>query len=219
MNSAQPKIIRQSAEERKKMVEDVVLRGMSVNEVTRLYNVSRKTYAKWKKRYNAHTDCELNDANPKGVQHHRGAKPEAYDQVMELVKSNPSFSSRKISENLKFIGGHGVQNILKRLNLSTYEQRMNYANSFVSISPVLPPIVRSVPVSNPKTDLIRVFTISLASGVLISGFFVALASLYGESASVGHVFGISFALLALLLGTFFFLYSTKYYITLALVLS
>ena len=70
-----PGHLRLNAESRKRMVEEVVLVKRLVKDVTAEYGVSRKTFAKWKRRYVvAQTDRKnillaLSDQNPKGSRH------------------------------------------------------------------------------------------------------------------------------------------------------
>src|SRR3990172_7375716 len=57
-------------------------------------------------------------------------------KILHLILKHPELSSQKISHTLgvdsqgkKILGNHGVQNVLRRLNLSTYQKRLNWRRS------------------------------------------------------------------------------------------
>ncbi len=242
-----PVHLRLTPEVRKRMAEEVILSGRKVNEVCTEFQVPRKTFAKWKNRYLAAQKAgkdillALSDQHPEGPAHPRGASEQAVRAVLDLVVENPVLSSHKIADALPVIGNHGVQNILNRNNLNLHELRQAYSKARKEVA-----VVEPVPAG--FFDRIRLvleqFVPSLApapppegvppyrrAGPLFKFFFISsiLASLITYSTTywinllfsvpAGQAVGFIFAAIALFMGSIFFLYSLKYYLTLALVLS
>src|SRR3990167_3488166 len=138
--------IKVTPEARKRMVEDVIFAGRKVKDVTEYFGVTRKTFAKWKKRYLKAREEGLNlleavsDNNARGTAHPRGASESVANKVIDIVISKPYLSSQKIANALGFIGNHGVQGILERSDLSRYEQRMALSERTLGTIPA--PIAR-----------------------------------------------------------------------------
>ncbi|MCH7640988.1 glycosyltransferase, partial [Patescibacteria group bacterium] len=238
--------LRLTPEARKRMVEEVILSGRKVNNVCGEFQVPRKTYAKWKKRYiqaqkaGDNLLLALTDQHPEGQDHPRGASNQSIKVVLGTVVESPSLSSHKIAEKLGFIGNHGVQNILKRNNLNLYQMRQAYSRTHkVAPAPKPAPIpvgfldrIRLVweqfmpslapaPPPSPREPLAKwgkVFFTSAFLTFLISSGLISWVRLLG-AVSATQVIGLIFASTALFMGSLFFLYSLKYYITLAIVLS
>ncbi|TEU02307.1 glycosyltransferase, partial [Candidatus Woesebacteria bacterium] len=237
-----PGHLRLNAESRKRMVEEVVLVKRPVKDVTVEYGVSRKTFAKWKRRYVlAQTDRKnillaLSDQNPKGSRHPRGISERMEQAVLDLVSTEPELSSHKIAKKLKHIGNHGVQKVLERLQLSTQEARLAYVRTqkipskpiFVrildrvllvweqfmpSLAPAPPPLLklrRLGPLLS-STIIAAAFAFIIFSGIRL---LIKVSPYKGMPQS-----GLVLATVALTMGSVFFLYSLKYYLTLAIVLS
>ncbi|MDP3888556.1 MAG: glycosyltransferase, partial [bacterium] len=144
------------------------------------------------------------------------------------------------------VGYHGIQNILRRNNLNTYGRRLEFSrapslpilpttpswlgrlksvwDTFVpQLAPAPPPslALRASPLLGLRENLaayLRPFALSFASSTAFSLLLITWFSMM-SSQPLGMRFGLFFASVALLMGMFFFLYSMKYYFTLALVLS
>ena len=237
-----PGHLRLNAESRKRMVEEVVLVKRPVKDVTAEYGVSRKTFAKWKRRYVlAQTDRKnillaLSDQNPKGSRHPRGISERMEQAVLDLVSTEPELSSHKIAKKLKHIGNHGVQKVLERLQISTQEARLAYVRTqkippkpvFVrildrvllvweqfipSLAPAPPPLLKLRKLGPLLSSIIitAVFAFIIFSGIRL---LIKVAPYKGMPQT-----GLVLAIVALTMGSIFFLYSLKYYLTLAIVLS
>ncbi|MDO8551333.1 MAG: glycosyltransferase, partial [bacterium] len=147
------------------------------------------------------------------------------------------------------VGHHGIQNLLERYNLSSIERRLSCATrqtapqvkpvtswlgrlrsvweTFVPQTAPAPPLRLRHPADpqgkppfsgNRFSSLLRPFLLSLASSSIFSLSTIGWLSVLANQPIEAKI-GLSFATLALLIGMFFFLYSMKYYFTLALVLS
>ncbi len=236
-----PRQLRYKPQVRKRIVEEVLLAKRKVKDVVEKYSISRKTFAKWKKRYlEAQISGEniilaLSDQNPTGSKHPRGASERVVRAVLRLVIEKPELSSHKIAEKLRFIGNHGVQRILKRQGLSSYQTRLAYSKAYKEVprpvfarfldrvryvleqfvpdlAPAPPPLLTSI------WRFIRAFSASLIIGLALaysSIWWINYLTTQIDAVSIG----LFFASTALFMGSIFFLYSIKYYLTLAIVLS
>jgi len=240
-----PAYLRLTPEARKRMVEEVILSGRKVGDVCSDFQVPRKTFAKWKKRYIQAQKTEenillaLNDQHPEGPNHPKGASQQAVKAVLGAVIENPTLSSHKITRMLGFIGNHGVQNILKRNNLNLYSLRLVYSRTHKVVplsEPVAPSFLDRIrlvweqfvtslapaPPPEKRTRFINIFkafaTSAFASFVIIFTL-ISWIRLIGGAESLTKGTGLFFATIALINGSLFFLYSLKYYLTLAIVLS
>ncbi len=240
-----PGYLRLSAYARKRMVEDVLILGKKAGAVCREFKVSRKTFAKWKKRYLSAQQEDLalapamGDQHPLGVMHPRGLRESAVKAILGLAATAPELSSHQIAARLGYVGNHGVQLALERANLSREEDRRQYAEKAGSRAPkpVIFPAFREkvgqiwqrfipnfAPAPPPQAlisllgrqtrSLIWVLVIAIASGASII-YWVKLL----ESATFVSGLGLVLASVSLFTGSLFFLYSLKYYLTLAIVLS
>ncbi|MBI2327932.1 helix-turn-helix domain-containing protein, partial [Candidatus Curtissbacteria bacterium] len=214
----------------------------SVATLCRQFGVSRKTFYKWFVRYQSKGENALYDARVRGQAHPKAVTPQRQQEVLNYVAWNPSYSVHKLNSQLDFIGHHGIQNLLSREGLNTYERRLAYARasqeSGVRVK-VAPTYVPEIPAYRwrmlfapfktvPKLLLarpIRLDSARLVAGILttlsiflpLSLIFLWLSSIVGapqESSTVGLIF----ASVALFFGLFFFLYSMKYYLTILMVL-
>src|SRR4030042_3384676 len=234
-----------NASARKQMIEEV-LNGRKEKEVLNEYRISRKSFAKWKKRYIKAQNEPINliealkDQHPEGSKHPRGVNEKIVRKVINVVISNPEYSSHKIASILGFIGNHGVQRILERNNLSYYELRQAYSqrekakpeaiyariSNFVKavwqefipgLAPAPPP---GVQIKGFRfVSMIRPFVIaSFVTSFISLGLFYWIRMLI-SAGTTSNLLGLVFASIAFLMGSLFFLYSFKYYLTLAIVLS
>jgi cellulose synthase/poly-beta-1,6-N-acetylglucosamine synthase-like glycosyltransferase/transposase-like protein len=226
-----------SAHQRLEMIERVIRLGQSVSQVCHDFKVSRPVYYKWLKRYQAAPQDSkpeaLQDRTPK-IEHYFRQTPEKYEEaVLSVVSQYPQFGVARIVEVLPEIGGkpivghHGVQNILRRYDLNTYEKRLAYSQDLVT------PVTRAISAlervgtqfiilpAEVRARLIRfagVTFLTAFSTVVVLGFFGYLTSI-GAQVTPASQIGLLLATLSLGVGTIFFAYSMKYYLTLAVVLS
>ncbi|QQS39286.1 glycosyltransferase [Candidatus Woesebacteria bacterium] len=225
-----------SAHERLRMVEEVVNEGRRPSVIAKKYQVSRPTLYKWIKRYKKSQQTRIHaveNKTPKYSRYYRQA-PELYeDAVLSLVTKFPEYGVRKIVANLPqigkkpILGHHGVQNVLQRHNLSTLDRRMAYAKSqetviTSSISGALSKINNffAIPLET------RQKVVRFSAVFFLTSFFTVV--LFGMGGAVTTTFigvplvkqiGLTLALVALFMGSVFFVYSLKYYLTLVIVLS
>ncbi|GAI27970.1 unnamed protein product, partial [marine sediment metagenome] len=227
-----------SSTKRLEMIERVVKYGEPVTKVCQDYQISRPNFYKWLKRYQkASVDKKLEamvDKKPEVERYYRQT-PEKYEEaVLSVVAQYPQLGIERIVQVLPriahkpIVGYHGVQNILRRHDLNTYEKRLAYAQS--QITPVirlvgageqafaklfaLPIEARKKLIKLVSTSALVCFLTIVSLGIL--GYF---GTLLGEAPTFGSKIGFVFASIALVIGSFFFTYSMKYYLTLALVLS
>jgi len=211
--------------------------GEEVADVCREAGISRTIFYRWKKRYERAAPEEKARVLAPQVRHiirYWRQSPEKYEQaILSLVAAHPDYGIRRLVANLPrvadlpLVGHHGVQNILRRHNLSLYEQRLSYAQAQVT------PAIKGIAAweqtfarffaFSPRTRqvIIRFFsttTLSVFVSVVVLGSLGYFATVFGQAAPA-HRVGLSFATISLLVGMVFFLYSMKYYFTLALVLS
>jgi len=150
-------------------------------------------------------------------------------------------------DNRHILSSYGVHTLLSRLNLTTYQRRLAYSKTvseatagkvsvpqvsedwkapifgqIPSVSAQAPPFTKASGGQASflfKKVISSKFFFPLLSVITISFIFsVVLNNLQYGQGIVGKV-GILFSFLALFLGMFFFIYSMKYYLTIAIVLS
>src|SRR4030066_1645770 len=241
-NKEFPTHLRLNANTRKQMVEEV-LSGSKEIDVLNSYKVSRKTFAKWKKRYIKAKNESVNllevlkDQHPEGSNHPRGVNETTVNKVLNIVASNPEYSSHKIALLLGYIGNHGVQRILERNSLSYYELRQAYSQRekvkpegvFARISNFVKVLwqefIPNLAPAPPPGEKIKAFRIVRTFAITsFVNLFVSLGLFYwirllNTAGTTSNLLGLIFASIAFLMGSLFFLYSFKYYLTLAIVLS
>lgn len=222
---------------RQMMLREVLDQKQPVTEVAKKYRISRTTVYKWIKRYKKapkdNKDEALISLEPKIDRYFRQTPEKYEDTVLSLVSLHPEYGIRKIVLNLPKIGNkpivghHGVQNVLKRKGLSTYEERLEFAQSKVTpvtrtIEGVLswvsrffgfPPEIRARAIR-----FMGVFFLTTFSTVVVFGLGGLMVRSFGGATGASPT-GLFFASLALFMGSVFFLYSFKYYLTIVLVLS
>src|SRR3990170_5251635 len=228
-----------SSKSRNDFIKAVVEQGRPVTVVCREFGISRPTFYKWYSLYKSGNES-LATRRPQGDGHWRFV-PGVSDLVLSLVKNHPEYSASKIAYEVAHmqsgklsLGTHGVYNILKKHNLSKFQERLAFATPKKSLTPIqvftdllnriksiwetFTPSVAPAPPPTFKQLVKPFFTSFVTSGL----FSLGLISWFGIILSAGSLsssLGLIFATFALILGTFFLLYSFKYYITLAIVLS
>lgn len=219
------------------MVKEVTEQNQDASEVAERYKVSRVTLYKWIDRYKDYlakgVEPDMSSKKPYIERYFRQV-PEKHEQaVIQIVEQHPEWGIRRIVANLPqvagapIVGHHGVQNILDRHNLATYELRMAYAKSRITpvtegIGGVLDKVTDFFRIPQEKrTTFIRTFTgVSLGFFSLIVIFgFVSYISRSFTTVAGSSSLGLGFASMALIMGTIFLFYSFKYYFSIAMVLS
>jgi len=211
--------------------------GESISVLCEKFGISRTVFYRWLKRYRTQgktTDALINQ-RPEGNRHWR-SKPEAKELLLQIIIDQPELSVHKLAKVLtdstgkKLLGAHGIHNLLVKMNLNHMESRIAYANSYtptvfippVPASLVLPQTPRYTFISHlppPLRDFVSSYGPLVVSSFLISLFGIIYISTLSSSGSITGALGVTFAWLAIILGMFFFIYSVKYYITIAIVLS
>ncbi|HUS52013.1 MAG TPA: glycosyltransferase, partial [Candidatus Bathyarchaeia archaeon] len=226
-----------SPQQRLEMIERVTKFKESVSRVCRDFEVSRPVYYKWLKRYQTAPEEKrleaFQDKVPKVERYFRQTPEKYVEAVLAVVSQYPEFGVARIVKTLPEIGSqpivghHGVQNVLRRHDLSTYEKRLAYAQAQVTPATRLISVLEGLgtqfiilPVQV-RARIIRfagVTFLTAFSTVVVLGFFGYLATV-GAGAPAGSRIGLFLATASLGIGTIFFAYSMKYYLTLAVVLS
>ncbi|MBI2021504.1 glycosyltransferase [Candidatus Daviesbacteria bacterium] len=225
-------------QDRLEMIERVRL-GESVIRVCKLYGVSRTIFYRYKARYDQAPDGQklesLWDKKPEVSHYYNQSSEEVEQSVLAAVREYPELSSHKLVWVLPQIGGrpilsnHGVQNVLRRHQLSSYEQRLvfsqayhkpTFASKFFGAFQFILNLVGSFEPGKRK--------VAVRGSFIFLGTIFLIVTIWGATAffklligapSLAFSIGIIFSLIALTFGLFFFLYSLKYYITIAMILS
>ncbi|MCK4588418.1 glycosyltransferase, partial [Candidatus Woesebacteria bacterium] len=220
------------------IVRKVLEEKESVSQAAGEYGIARKTVYQWLKKYQAGSDKgfvgveALKEAYVYGEAHPRAIYPKLTEKILSIVVKNPEFSVHKLKDFVP-ASSWTVWKILDRNNLNLYQQRLAYAEKIAaSKKPILPVKVfdriklvweQFIPslAPAPPPGVIRVFKTLGVSSFFSFLFFLGIFSwmrLLGSQSFSGAV-GLIFATVALTMGSVFFLYSIKYYLTLAIVLS
>ena len=242
-----------TALERLVLLKRAVNQGEPISKLAREAGISRFTLYLWLKRYREQPTLEgLGNRWVFGRRHYR-ATPEVVEQrVLEEIIRDPSLSSHRLAKKLAVVGNHGVQNVLFRYGLNTFEKRLAYARlreaaarQAQAVRPELSWLGRLkqvfeqfVPTRAPAGPppglrpgrpaapgfVPALFSLLRFSPSLLFLFLILIGSFQwgrflGIATSTTQALGWAFASLALGSGTLFFLYSLKYYFTLAVVLS
>jgi|GEM_PF-993793 len=219
-----------AAKARQEIIFEYLRKQKSVCQICREYNLSRDTFYKWLRRWRLGEG--FSDKTRKWSHFARQATDEQIFEVLELVKANPRLSSHKIVKFLPQVGGrpvlgnHGVQNVLKRFDLSTYGKRRDWV-SIQQIIEVPPQIPTAIPVFNEKLKVLRFILSPFATvpKVAISNPYLwpitlPLFAFFAYIFQLDYFFrpAMFFPTIALTFGLIFFLYSLKYYFSLILIL-
>ncbi|MCL4382609.1 MAG: glycosyltransferase [Patescibacteria group bacterium] len=218
------------------------LTGKPVAEICQEYGISRTIFYRWKNRYEQAPLGEktgaLWDKIPKREKYYHQTPRLVEKTILTLVIKYPELSTHKIVACLPqingkpILGNHGVQNILRRFNLSYYCQRLAYAKTHTSNSLVqlataninrirtvfeaFMPSLAPAPPPNFK-NIFKSFFFGFGFSAPISYLLLAWLRIYSQVPQENKL-GLIFASIALFSGSVFFLYSLKYYLTLAIVL-
>ncbi|MBU0618691.1 glycosyltransferase, partial [Patescibacteria group bacterium] len=191
----------------------------------------------------------LNSWRPKGESHWRfvpGAKELIFKIVAQHPELTPEQISKRLFQQAgqPVLGNHGIYNVLKRYGLNTYAQRLAYSQTqqaelstsgitawtdriklvwdkFIPTrAPAGPPgfaISKLLNLQTPK--LLQYFFLGLILAPLVSLPTLYWFRMFSQAPTFSSKLGFLFASIALAMGSFFFIYSFKYYLTLAIVLS
>lgn len=228
-----------TARARLEMIERVVKNKEKVSSVCREYGVSRVIFYRFKKRYDRAAEDEklkaLSDRKPKVKEYWRQTSSHQVQEIKDIVLKNPNLSSHKIAQ-LVSLGNHGVQNVLKRLGLNTFQKRLAYQTAYGEVAvpapsePIPEPIttepIKPAPAVAPQPALgfaqtvkAKLATYSFLSVIILGFFYFFLKFIQMlRYAAPGTHLGLVCASISLVFGVFFFLYSLKYYLGLVLVL-
>ncbi len=215
--------------------------GEPVKALCRAFGVSRKTFYKWQKRFNevlpSAQKLVLTDKAREVKRYWRQVSLDDEQKVLQIVLSQPELSAHRIIDFLPqvagkpLIGNHGVQNVLRRHHLTTLAARLAYQKTREAIRPVTLPSLANVfhaPLRALRMALAPFATVPKSSsfGLLIGVFFTVFLlstsirlwlTMFSQAPATAKP-GLIFATVSLICGSVFFLYSLKYYLTLALVL-
>src|SRR3989344_2300041 len=224
---------RETPERRLAMME-LAESGWRAQDICRHFNVSKVTFNKWKKRYLYDTNIKeilLNDRYASGAQHPKTTNNKVAGEVLDAALANPQYSINKLHREFQgVIGHHGIYNVLRRNGLNTYEARLARARETsrpkVQVAPLYQPqmpLYRLRMLLSPFVTVPKLLSLLIRSPILL--VFILLVSLYVYkifsaviSSPTGFLVGTFFAAVSLTFGTFFFIYSMKYYITILMVL-
>ncbi|MFC1711645.1 helix-turn-helix domain-containing protein, partial [Patescibacteria group bacterium] len=201
--------------------------GAPISSICFLYKISRKSFYKWYKRYHQSLPGKEYEAvtnkKPEIERYWGQISQEKEKEILNAVLQNPALSTHKLAQIIEGVGNHGIQNVLKRKDLNTYEKRLTYSQEQyqpVTIStPVVPELPRKEAEVVPSISAIPPPPPSFASrarGILaglFSGVFLALVlalpiyswfNLIITAPTLSSKLGLLFATLALIVGSFFF---------------
>ena len=238
--SQEPFWKRESAERRVAMIQ-LYKQGWRIKDICEHFKISKPTFIKWKKRFEEAKPgvqiVSLEDRFVAGANHHKFLNEDLQKQILELVKGHPEWSVHKIYEALprvnqrSVVGYHGVQNVLQRYNLSTYEQRLAYSRlaeeairvhfSLADIPQIPLRLWRMLyaPFATiPKLSWLFTRGQLLLIVILLLGFYFYKIIWAIIASPAGTPVGTFFAAISLTFGLFFFIYSLKYYLTILMVL-
>ena len=232
-------------EERRRLVNKLIQEGQNIYQISKECGISRPTIYKWIKEYrkNNINGKEFNfEGKKRQIKNYpKQASKEQEQLVLNEVRINPLASKYQIALHLsqkepeKALGPSGVYKVLLRNGLNLVENREQYAAPSIReeiITTPKPGIVGQIksvweqfipslaPAPPPAFNtIIKYFSVSLFSSFTFFIVFGSWFKMVFSSETFSGILGLGFASMALLMGSFFFLYSLKYYLTLAIVLS
>lgn len=216
--------------------KNILSQYKTISEVSKEYNIARKTIYEWIKKYQS--DGIVLDKYAKAESHPKSFSAKTKEEILNKVVDVPYLSIHKLAKVVN-LSSHGVFNVLRDKGLTHLEARITYSQAkkaalaqvpqpagvfgrvrsvwekfITGLAPAPPPLE---PAKIPFRSLVKPFFASTFVSSLTSLSFVYWIRIL--TASGGNTIGLLFASLALLMGTFFFIYSMKYYLTVAIVLS
>jgi glycosyltransferase involved in cell wall biosynthesis/transposase len=231
-----------TSQERIEVVERVLINHEKVKDVCARYGISRPIFYRLKKRYLLAKPEErswaLSDRLPIPKHPYHLISPEIEEEILSFVARYPELSSKKIVQVLPLVDGKplvsnkGVQNVLRRHNLSTYEKRLIYSRLHepfwipritLAEIPYIPLKLWRLLFAPFATIPRLLFLVTRGALLFIFLFIVGFIGFQWlqilARAQAGERIGLFFASISLFFGFLFFLYSLKYYFSLILVLT
>ncbi|MBU1868137.1 glycosyltransferase, partial [Patescibacteria group bacterium] len=226
-----------SAAEKLKIIELVKNQGVSVSDACRKSRIARKTFYGWLKRYRRERaeGKELTARYVSGGEHWKSLDAKLEGKIVNLAVKDPRNSVHKIARVLPTISNTGVQKVLERNGLSTRGKREIFAQQvrngaveyplplstkihyFLRELPAYPHIFDNQAVRRWGILAFSTVLLTLLGGTFLVGVYGWVKVVLGTPGM--SPLGLMFASASLATGSFFFLYSFKYYVSLALVLS
>lgn len=114
--------------------------GESIAKITRNAGISRTVFYKWLRLYESskNIDLSLQKRHPSQEKHWR-FMPRVQDLAIEIIVENPSLSLSQIAIRIRnegeTISKSGLYYVLKRLNLTNYDDRLAYISSINTYEP------------------------------------------------------------------------------------
>ena len=215
-----------SAQEKVALIKRV-LAGETVVSVCKEAGIAKTVFYDWLKRYKA-TGGDPN-ALATTRKYLRGSEhpayvPEAPGHILSIVSEHPKYGAARIGVEIekklgrRLVHKSTIERLLKDMHLSTYEERTVYAQAQ---RPVAPDITPREAVQQ-HTHLLSLTKQFLFTALFSFLFFFAGSLLFDtifKAASIPSKIGMFFSFTALFCGMLFFLYSLKYYFTIAVILS
>jgi transposase-like protein len=232
-------LIREISVEEKLTLVRRYLGGDKITDLCQEFGISRTIFYKWYQRYHKAPEAAKKEAlvslRPREERHWRFI-PEAKELVLKVVIEKPELSCHKIptflpqKEGKPILGSHGVYNLLKKLNLNTYQQRLVYSQSQKEVvAPIfgLParikrligkiPAISAIPpparllqfLRDRRPELFKPFIYSFFSSIPVSLLLIFWLRMIAQTPTLGSKLGLIFASLSLGIGSFFFAYSMK----------
>ena len=199
----------------------------SVSEICTNYQISRKTFYKWLKRYQERGENGLYDLRPKGKDHYRAISKETEEIVLQYIAQNPTLSVHRLTRELDFIGHHGIQNLLLHQDLNTIAKRQLFAQGYITqpeIAPVPEYEVAARPTGArwrwlfaPFATIPKFVVRTPATWPLAIPLFLLVLYIFEFDKLLRPA--MFFPAVALFFGMMFFFYSLKYYISLIFVMA
>ncbi|KKQ33993.1 MAG: Glycosyl transferase family 2 [Candidatus Nomurabacteria bacterium GW2011_GWB1_37_5] len=176
----------------------------------------------------------LEDRKPFIEKYPNQVSDEYEDLILDAAAHYPELSSHKLVDmlpmvgNRPVVGNHGVQNVLRRHNLTTYLERFAYAQTKTKTPPAVATFklllsflqyIFRLPFKtrNRLLQIIGFTAIPFTGAIFLLGF-INYIRMFANAPSLLAGAGYFVSSLALLFGLFFFLYSLKYYLSVILVL-
>ncbi|OGD93516.1 hypothetical protein A2697_03290 [Candidatus Curtissbacteria bacterium RIFCSPHIGHO2_01_FULL_41_44] len=175
----------------------------------------------------------------RGYEHHRSIGAQTREIILDIVRANPALSVHKIYAVVPKAAGRpiathvAIQNLLFREGLNTRTRREQFAEGYLTqpAVKVAPQYVPEIPVYRLRHLIAHFATVPkilvtkpiqgllfLTAGSLPLAIFAFLVRLLVTAPSGTSPIGLFFSSIALFFGLFFFIYSSKYYISILMVL-
>ena len=228
---------------KKEIIQAILAEKKSVSQVSDQYNIARKTIYQWINRY--HNEGKIVEKYVSSKDHPKAFSKKQEELILERVINSPELSIHNLAKSMPY-SSHGIYNVLQKYNLTYKNQRLAYSMSrkqqvvevptpvtswtdrvrlvweqFIpSRAPAPPPTSIAVEETFPGVgDVLKNFFASLTITTIVAFGSISWIRAVSNATSTSNAIGMTFAAIALAMGSFFFAYSLKYYITLAIVLS